>query len=270
MAVQTTYSVTRDLAVAGMSAESQGAEDQSVIVESAIAAGLLVVHGSTTRTEGAPPSAPTAAPTAILATGGASSASPQTLVTTSLNGAIGQGIILPARNITLVLSSSTDWDATTAVITGENEDGEIITESLSIPNNGNATVTGTIPFAKVTSVYIPAQTGTGGTFTVGTGVILGSVDAFVHGVSLYDASREPGVWAVDSVMPVRRKGVVWVYAEGAVNPSLPVYARFVAGEGETLGRFRGSPDSTDCGRVRNARWLDITSGEGFARLAINL
>jgi hypothetical protein len=271
MSVQTVpYAQNPDAAVAGLFADSAPKRIASVLVEAAIAAGLVVVHGSTTKTEGRPPVAPTAAPTAIVATGGASAATAQTISGASLNGAVGQGLIVPAKNITLVLSSSTDWDATTAVVTGENEDGEIITESLAIPNNGNVTVTGTIPFAKVTSILIPAQTGTGGTFTVGTGVILGSIDSIVHGISLYDASREPGTWPVDGVMPVAQQGVVWVDAETAVNPSLPVFVRFVAGSDEVLGAVRSSADSTDCGRLRKARWLDTTSAPGFARLAINL
>lgn len=265
------YDQSPALAVAGMPAfESEPRHIGRVILAVAMAAGLLAVQDTTLRTEGAPPSAPTAAPTAILATGGASSASPQTIVTTALNGAVGQGVISPAKNITLTFNSHADWDATTAVITGENEDGQIITESLAIPNGGNATVSGTIPFSRVTSIYIPAQTGTNGTFTAGTGTILGAVDNVVHGISLWDGSREPGVYAVDAVMPVIKRGTVWVYTEGAVNPSLPVFARFVASGDEVLGAFRGSPDSTDCGRVRAAKWLDITSGAGFARLQINL
>lgn len=270
MAVQTSYSNTRDLAVAGMPADNEGAVDRSVIVESAIAAGLLVVQGTTTKTEGAPPSAPSAAATAIVSTPVATAIAAQTVSGASLDGAVGQGLISPPKNITLTLTSHADFDATTAVVTGEDEEGQVIEEDFAIPNGGNATVTGSKIFAKITSVYIPAQSGAGGAVTVGTGVKLGAIDGIVHGVSLYDASREPGTYAVDYVMPVRRKGAVWVYAETAVNPSLPVYARFVAGGGETLGRFRSTVDSTDLGRLRKARWLDTTSAEGFARLALDL
>lgn len=271
MSVQTIpYSSTRDQATPGLVADIAPKRIHSVIVESAIAAGLLVVQGSTTKIEGAPPSAPSADVDAILATGGASAATAQTISGASLDGAVGQGLISPPKNVTLVLSNHSDWDATTAVVTGEDEEGQVIEEDFAIPNGGNATVTGAKIFAKVTSVYIPAQTGTGGTFTVGTGVKLGAIDSIVHGVSVYDASREPGTYAVDSLMPVLREGVVWVYAETAVNPSLPVYARFVAAGAETLGRFRSTVDSTDLGRLRAARWLDTTSAEGYARLAINL
>jgi len=270
MPVQSTYPNTRDAAVAGMSAHSEGAVDNSVIVESAIAAGLCVIQGTTTKTEGAPPSALTAVPTALVASGAASAITAQTISGSSLNGAVGQGQISPPKNVTLTFSSHADWDATTAVVTGLNEFGAVVTESFAIPNNGNATVVGSVIFENVISILIPAQSGTGGTLTAGTGVKLGIVDSIVHGVSLYDASREPGVWPVDRAMPVRRRGPVWVYAEGAVNPSLPVFVRFLATGNETLGRFRGSPDANDCGRLQAARWLDTTSGEGFARLDLNL
>jgi hypothetical protein len=271
MSVQTIpYSSTRDQATPGLVADIAPKRIHSVIVESAIAAGLLVVQGSTTKIEGAPPSAPSAAATAIVSTPVATALTAQTVSGASLDGAVGQGLISPPKNVTLTLSNHADFDATTAVVTGEDEEGQVIEEDFAIPNGGNATVTGAKIFAKITSIYIPAQSGTGGTLTVGTGVKLGAIDSIVHGVSVYDASREPGTYAVDSLMPVLREGVVWVYAETAVNPSLPVYARFVAAGAETLGRFRSTVDSTDLGRLRAARWLDTTSAEGYARLAINL
>lgn len=104
---------------------------------------------------------------AIPATGGASSASPQTLSGASLDGVLGYRALSPSRRITLVLSNHADWDATTATITGKDANGDTITEDLTIPNGGNATLTTTKLFARVTSVTIPAQSGTGGTFTVG-------------------------------------------------------------------------------------------------------
>jgi len=271
MPVQTlNYDQNPAVAVAGLlGSESEPRAIVPVVVESAIAAGLCVVQGSTTIAEGAPPAAPTADPDAIIATG-ASTAGVQSLSTTSLDGAVGQGFISPPKNLTLTLSSNTDWDATTATVYGEDSDGNMISETFSIPNNGNATVTGNSFFARVITVNIPAQTGTGGTFTLGTGTKLGVVDGVVHGVSVWDGTREPGVYAVDEVMPVIRRGRVWVYAEGAVNPSLPVFVRFVAGVGETLGRFRASLDSTDCGRLRGARWISTTAAEGFALLDLNL
>jgi len=107
-----------------------------------------------------------ASATAIIATGGASSASSQTLSGAALNGPRAGGTFRPAK-LSLVLSSHADWDATTAVVTGLGERGEAQTESLSIPDGGNSTVSGAKLFTKVTQVVIPAQSGTGGTFTLG-------------------------------------------------------------------------------------------------------
>lgn len=104
---------------------------------------------------------------AILATGGASSASEQTLSGTQLNGVTGYRAMSPARRVTLVLSSHADWDASTAVITGTDVDGAALTANLTIPNGGNTTLTTTAAFRTVTSIYLPAQSGTGGTFTAG-------------------------------------------------------------------------------------------------------
>jgi len=106
---------------------------------------------------------------AILATGGASTAGEQTL-TTALNGAVGRATMHPARALTITLSSHADWNETTATINGVDVDGRVVSDTFALPDGGNATVAGTSAtrFAKVTSVVIPIQGGTGGTFTVGT------------------------------------------------------------------------------------------------------
>jgi hypothetical protein len=97
----------------------------------------------------------------------ASSASLQTIITTGLNGVVGQGAMDPPRSLAFVFNSHADWDATTAVVTGTDSAGNTISENFAIPNGGNATVSGTKLFRKVTQVVIPAQTGTNGTFTLG-------------------------------------------------------------------------------------------------------
>lgn len=79
----------------------------------------------------------------------------------------------PPRNVTLKLDSDSDWDATTAVVTGTDINGAAQTENISIPNNGNSTVQGVKAFSTVTQVVIPAQTGTGGTCELGFGPDIG-------------------------------------------------------------------------------------------------
>ena len=103
---------------------------------------------------------------AIVATG-ASATGSQVLSGSALDGVSGANALPLARKLTLTLSSHADWDATTATIAGYDSLGNAISESLSIPNGGNATLTTTRRFRRVLSVSIPAQSGTGGTFTVG-------------------------------------------------------------------------------------------------------
>lgn len=112
---------------------------------------------------------------AIIASGVASAASPQTLDSTDFNGVIGLGRKSPARNLTFTFSASADWDATTLVVTGR-RNGRVITENIAIPNGGGSTVVGTKVFdldeasLEETTFAIPTQSGTGGTLTVGVGV----------------------------------------------------------------------------------------------------
>jgi hypothetical protein len=110
---------------------------------------------------------------AIIASGGASSASPQTI--TTFNGVQG-GTLSPPRNVVLTFSSHADWDSTTAVVTGVNSAGRTVTENFAIPNGGGAAVTGSTIFASITSILIPAQSGIGGTFTAGVGALFANAD----------------------------------------------------------------------------------------------
>lgn len=149
---------------------------------------------------------------AIVATG-ASSASSQTLAGASLDGASGSASLGQPRNITFTFSAHANWDATTATLNGLDGNGAAQTESISIPNGGDATVTSTKKYLQVTSIVIPAQSGTSGTFTVGTRAPvtavgssgtkvvctsaageLHSYERFTAGnLSLLDATANPGV-----------------------------------------------------------------------------
>lgn len=117
---------------------------------------------------------------AIIATGGASSTSAQTLSGASLDGVSGYRALSPSRRITLTFSSHADWDATTATITGKDANGTTITDTIAIPNGGNATVATSKLFARVTSIVIPIQSGTGGTFTAGVAAPWTATDDTTH------------------------------------------------------------------------------------------
>lgn len=106
-----------------------------------------------------------------IITARASSGSIQTITGTGLNGAVGQRAMSPARPLELIVDNSTDWDATTAVVTGTDSAGHGISENFAIPNGSGSgsvpPVLGTKLFATVTQVVIPAQSGTGGSFHLG-------------------------------------------------------------------------------------------------------
>jgi hypothetical protein len=270
MVVQSSVSTNSQLGVAGQI--DQTFESRNVISRVcalALTTGLLacLTSGASTVRHLAPVAS---SPTAFVATGGASTAAPQTVSGAALNGATGQGTLRQARTVTLVLSSSTDWDATTAVLTGKGVDGQTIVENLSIPNNGNATVTSTNLFTSVTSLVIPAQTGTGGTFTLGTGDALGPIDACAAGVVAFSPSRSSLTYSAGEVASLVRQGRVWVSSEDAVSEGGPVYVRMTATGDESVGALRGTPDSTDCALLRGARWASTTSAAGLALVELNL
>jgi hypothetical protein len=246
---------------------------KTLIAAAALSPGLVAFNGRAaggSAGEAGHMTAPAASATGILATGGASSASSQTLSGATLNGTYGNGAeLMPPRNVTLVLSSSTDWDATTATVTGTDENGATVTESLSIPNNGNATVTGAVAFRTVTSVTIPAQTGTGGTFTIGIGSVFGSVDHLVEGVVARDITRSAVAFAAGELVPVMRNADLFVTSESAVKEGDPVFVRVRAPSGETIGAVRATPVSGETVRVKNARFTS-TNSAGLSRIDLNL
>jgi len=199
MPVQTTYGFYSAGLIAGQLADNGHREVNSVIAEAAIAAGIVGIRGGTTRTEVRPPTSPDAADVDGIATAAVviSAATAQTIAAASFDGVVGAGEMFPPRNVTLTLSNSADWDATTAVITGTDQDGAVISENFLIPNGGGATVDGALYFASVTSVLIPAQTGTGGFFQVGVRASVTADGTTVVAWMYLDAELDP--WARDPV-----------------------------------------------------------------------
>lgn len=59
------------------------------------------------------------------------------------------------------------------IVTGVNVEGKTITESFVVTKGTTGTINGTKAFKNITSVYIPAQLGSGCTFAVGTRNVLG-------------------------------------------------------------------------------------------------
>lgn len=104
----------------------------------------------------------------------------QTLTGAELDGAVGHRAISPSRRLFFTLSNHADFDAGTAVVTGKDAAGETLTESFTIPNGGNATVTGSALFARVTQVVFPAGSGTGGSWQLGVAAPMTASDGTTH------------------------------------------------------------------------------------------
>lgn len=79
----------------------------------------------------------------------------------------------PPRNITFTASNSADFDAVDMVVEGTDLHGRELTETISLTDAGNTTDSGVKCFRTVTSITIPAQAGTGGSYTIGFGPVMG-------------------------------------------------------------------------------------------------
>lgn len=267
--VQTSTSSTPRPLPAGTIDSSTRATVRSRMAAALLTAGLLACFtaGASTARHLA---ADAADVDAFLATGGASSASIQTISGAALNGATGQTALRQARTVTVTLSSHADWDATTAILTGVGVDGQTVTEALTIPNGGGVTLTTGNLYTAVTSLVIPAQSGTGGAFTIGTGAELGPIDAAAAGVVAFENTRSSATYAANEIAPLVSKGRVWVDSETAAPEDAPVYVRMVAGEGESLGAVRHTPDGNDCALLRGARFVASIAAAGRTLVELNL
>lgn len=116
---------------------------------------------------------PAAASVNSIKTSIATSASDQTYSGSALNGTIGAGTIDPPRNMTVTSSSHADVNAVAVVFTGTDLNGATITDTITLTDNGNTTDVGVKAFRTVTSIFVPANGGTGGALQFGTGVKLG-------------------------------------------------------------------------------------------------
>lgn len=278
---QTTVTSAPARAVAGQLADGGPTDIISARVDAAagIAPGLAVFRTSSGDATAGFPTSIAQDVDAIKTTFG-STAGIQSFTTADFNGAIGAGRIFPPAKIELVLSSHADWDATSATLTGLDENGLPVSETLTIPNGGNATVTSSNHYSFVKTLTIPAQSGVGGSATLGVSATrtLGGGD--VLGVSVIDASKtlesslsssNNEVYEDDTVMPVLRKGRICVVCETAFTAGSCPLVRLVAAGAEQLGGFRtGTTDSGDAIEWRAARFLNSGSAAAVGVLEVNL
>jgi len=219
-----------------------------------------------------------------IASAVASSGSIQTL--TTFNGVVGATEMQPARAVTFICDASTDWNATNVTLTGVNHLGQTVSETLAIDTS--TTATSVNKYRSVTRVVIPAQTGAGGTATIGITAETALAIADFRGVAVRQEIKTtnstaglygyPGLTAAQLAVtadyvdgepvPCLSMGGIWVFTEEATVDGDPVYVRIAAGAGgSALGAFRNDADTATCVLVVGATFTrDCAAGLGRLRL----
>lgn len=182
----------------------------------------------------------------------ASAAAVQNVAGTALNGVIGSGWTFPAKQVTIVCDASGDWDATNALVFGEDQDGNAQSDTIAIATS--TTGTSAKFFSRVTHYIIPAQTGAGGTATVGFAADAGGAiqwgTLYEHdGVAVYeDVVEEDSAGAGfpdDYTVPCLIEGEIDMTSEVTTVKGAQVFVRIVTGGAEVAGRVRMDDDGGD-------------------------
>lgn len=195
-----------------------------------------------------------ASTTAVMSSTQASAAVGQLFGGAQFDGTLGLVTTFPAKRVTVTFNNHGDWDATNAVIEGEDERGAPVSDTIAIPNGGNATVTGVRQFSRVTSIWIPAQTGTNGTFTIGYAG--NTIDVpqwgtlFEHdGVAVYDPAIEqaatPAGYPINYMASCLIEGEIDMTSEVATIEGAQVYVRLISAGAEVRGQVRMDDDGGD-------------------------
>lgn len=194
------------------------------------------------------------------------------------NGVIGDDVMNPARKLTLVLSNTTNWNATTGVISYIDAAlGTIVSENLTIPNNGNTTVTTSGYARSFVSLHIPAQAGAG-TFTLGVGQIDASILATDFlGIAVFDpatfetpSDSSSGEILDKDTFAALSIGAAWAETEGTTSDQAAVYVRTGAsGSNTQMGKFRADTDGGTAVLVPGAKFLrnQVSGGLNIVQLA---
>lgn len=142
---------------------------------------------------------------------------------------IGNRALAYPRRISFVFNNNADWDATTITVRGRDAMGEVVTSSIVVPNGGNATVTTDKFFASIERITVPAQSGTGGTCSVGpegtaVGLALDPISDVEAVAVLREASRasSAAAWAVPVAGAVDDSSVANAGPYGRYTPNVAV------------------------------------------------
>jgi hypothetical protein len=87
-------------------------------------------------------------------------------------------------------------------------------------------------------------------------------------LSVVTSTTQGARYEIAEPITVRTLGEIWVFAEVAVNPSLPVFWRCVTNGGLTAGDFRTDADTNRAIAVPNARWKSANAAAGLALLEL--
>lgn len=199
----------------------------------------------------------------------ATAASLVTLTAADFNGVHGAAECFPPRILTITANSNANWDATSIEVTYIGADNLTHTETLAMPDGGNTTLSTTGRVKIPVSIKIPAQSGTGGSYTIGYAVLDASltVNDFL-GVPVYDAwtmegraeNSALGEYGHGDTVPVLVKGAIAVETEGTCADRGDVYVRVSPNGGNTqIGKFRADADSATAVLVPNARFERATT-----------
>ena len=275
--MQTTMSTNRAIAIPGLVVPRPNQFIQTRLLEGPAIAGYgafrVPVIGAPGDTSTADPGTVYQTPDPVSAadvdaiiTAYTTSTAIQTFSGTDLNGAVGQGEMLPPRKLTMVASNHADFNATDITFVYINDQGQQVTELVALADGGNETIT-TLGYARrVVSISIPAQAGTGGTATFGIAVLDGTVNlADFEGIAIYDASKEPFSstyhYGPQSVLPLLYKGAIWVITEDACAAGAGAFVR-VGGTG-ILGAIRSDVDTSAAVAITNSRFVRTSAAGGL-------
>jgi hypothetical protein len=251
--------------------------------ESAISMGNLVRVGTTYPETGCIeiPALPAADDNALITVAqGASALVPVNYDTAAeFDGAIGVGLISPARVVTIECSANADWDTPTGMCRFDVygpmfPGGPIVKDTVVRPNQGAVLFQGStrIPFSGVVQIDQEACNGATGTMIAGVdNDRVGFGIAQYPGVACYNPASEPFTAAreietADDVNIIVRGSVV-VHVEHTVVAGEQAYVRHTAAGAVLAGRWTGNAAAVIPGTyamVQNAYFVRGAVADGLA------
>lgn len=249
MSVQTTYSLTRTRAFAGMVADSFHHEYLSRVLATQQIEELT--FGATDGT-----------------------------YTVTVDGVEVANYVASSNTATEIRDAiKVDIDASAAPVTTKS----VSTNKLQLKKNDFTTTGFTIAISTVSGYSKSQLVAQGATVPFGVGLcrdddaptggercrlprVSADVTAGFLGIAASDVSEmaASGGWQPGSIPKLMHRGHIWVVVEGAVAELAQLYCRFASGAGGTqLGAFRADADSASAAAVVGLRALEPCSGAGI-------